>query len=60
MGDIPIQEQTRILLAAQERIRDYVHPAYRLFIDYFSELEAKAGIDDGSFYRLLGRLGTLL
>ena len=48
--DIPIQEQERILLAAQQRIRDYVHPAYGLFIDYFSKLEAKAGTDDGIWH----------
>ena len=37
----------RLLAAAEADITAYVHPAYQLFIDYFTQLQAKAGTDDG-------------
>jgi len=45
--DISADEQARLLAAAEADIKGYVHPAYQLFIDYFSQLQAKAGTDDG-------------
>lgn len=45
--DISAYEQARLLAAAEADIKGYVHPAYQLFIDYFSQLQAKAGTDDG-------------
>ncbi|EGM70627.1 hypothetical protein SOHN41_01383 [Shewanella sp. HN-41] len=45
--DISADEQARLLTAAEANIKDYVHPAYQLFIDYFIQLQAKAGTDDG-------------
>lgn len=45
--DISADEQARLLAAAEADIKGYVHPAYQLFIDYFSQLQAKAGMDDG-------------
>ncbi|MFT5236051.1 MAG: hypothetical protein ACI90A_001417, partial [Shewanella sp.] len=45
--DIPIKKQAELLALAEENIRDYVYPAYDLFIDYFSALADKAGTDDG-------------
>lgn len=50
VGDIPINEQARILQAAEQNIRDYVHPAYGVFIDYFSKLKGRAGSDDGMWH----------
>ncbi|QOL26482.1 DUF885 domain-containing protein [Thalassotalea sp. LPB0316] len=49
--NIPEKEQSRILASAKSNISDYVHPAYQLFIDYFTELAPKATTDDG-FWRL--------
>ncbi|WP_297896635.1 DUF885 family protein [Shewanella sp.] len=45
--DISADEQARLLAAAEANIKAYVHPAYQLFIDYFTQLQAKAGTDDG-------------
>lgn len=45
--DISADEQARLLAAAEANIKTYVHPAYQLFIDYFTQLQAKAGTDDG-------------
>lgn len=45
--DISADEQARLLAAAEVDIKGYVHPAYQLFIDYFTQLQAKAGTDDG-------------
>lgn len=45
--DISADEQARLLAAAEADIKGYVHPAYQLFIDYFTQLQAKAGTDDG-------------
>lgn len=48
--DIPIQKQAELLALAEDNIRDYVYPAYGLFIDYFSALADKAGTDDGMWH----------
>ncbi len=45
--DISADEQARLLAVAEADIKGYVHPAYQLFIDYFTQLQAKAGTDDG-------------
>lgn len=45
--DISADEQVRLLTAAQTNIKQFVHPAYQLFISYFTELQAKSGTDDG-------------
>ena len=55
-----------LLSQAEVQINETVYPAYDLFINYFSELEAKAGTDDGywhlpdgeAVYRLALRLFT--
>jgi uncharacterized protein (DUF885 family) len=39
-----------LLGRAELQINETVYPAYDLFINYFSELEAKAGIDDGYWH----------
>jgi len=44
---ISSDEQARLLSTAKTNIEAYVQPAYRLFIDYFTELQTKAGTDDG-------------
>ena len=40
-----------VLQRAEASIVEYVYPAYKLFINYFGELEAKAG-DDHGFWHL--------
>ncbi|MBW8182453.1 DUF885 domain-containing protein [Shewanella nanhaiensis] len=45
--EIPIKEQAELLAQAEENIREYVYPAYGLFIDYFAGIADKAGSDDG-------------
>lgn len=45
--DISTDEQARLLAAVEADIKGYVHPAYQLFIDYLTQLQAKAGTDDG-------------
>lgn len=45
--DISADEQARLLAAVEVDIKGSVHPAYQLFIDYFTQLQAKAGTDDG-------------
>ncbi|MEL4279448.1 MULTISPECIES: DUF885 domain-containing protein [Shewanella] len=44
---ISADEQARLLAEAKVNIESDVKPAYRLFIDYFTALQAKAGTDDG-------------
>lgn len=44
------EEKSKILATAEVNIQDYVHPAYQLFIDYFTKLEPKAGVDDGFWH----------
>lgn len=44
---ISADEQARLLAQAKANIESDVKPAYRLFIDYFTALQAKAGTDDG-------------
>ncbi|MFB2636581.1 DUF885 family protein [Shewanella bicestrii] len=44
---ISVNEQARLLAQAKANIESDVKPAYRLFIDYFTALQAKAGTDDG-------------
>lgn len=45
--DISADEQARLLAAAEADIKGYVHPAYQLFIDYCTQLQAKSGTNDG-------------
>ncbi|GGI81116.1 hypothetical protein GCM10007978_18710 [Shewanella hanedai] len=45
--DIPIKKQAELLGLAEDNIREYVYPAYGLFIDYFAALADKSGNDDG-------------
>jgi len=49
-ADIPTEKQAQILATAQSNIKNYVHPAYQLFIDYFTGLKDKAGSDDGLWH----------
>ena len=49
----PEAEKTRLLKEASAAITTAVYPAYQTFIDYFTQLQAKAGTDDG-FWRLPG------
>lgn len=51
IDDISEVEHARILASAKENISQFVHPAYQLFIDYFTTLAPKATTDDG-FWRL--------
>lgn len=44
-------EQQQLLAKAKSNIVTFVHPAYQLLIDYFTQLQAKATDDDG-FWRL--------
>ena len=44
---ISAEEQARLLAQAKANIESDVKPAYRLFIDYFTALQAKAGTNDG-------------
>ncbi len=43
--------QVELLTNAKANIAEYVHPAYKLLIDYFTELQSKATTDDG-YWRL--------
>jgi uncharacterized protein (DUF885 family) len=45
--DISADEQARLLAAVEADIKGSVHPGYQSFIDYFTQLQAKAGTDDG-------------
>lgn len=45
------EQQIQVLADVEAQMAKSVHPAYQLFIDYFSELRAKANTDDG-FWRL--------
>ncbi len=49
--DISEEEQRQLLAGAAANIKNYVHPAYQLFIDYFESIKDKATNDDG-FWRL--------
>ncbi|ESE40854.1 DUF885 domain-containing protein [Shewanella decolorationis] len=44
---ISADEQARLLAQAKANIESDVKPAYRLFIDYFTALQTKAGTNDG-------------
>jgi len=48
--DFPQEKQQQILASAESDIKNYVHPAYQLFIDYFTVLKDKAGNDDGFWH----------
>jgi uncharacterized protein (DUF885 family) len=48
--EIDDEEAARFLEEAEASIDATVYPAYDLFINYFSELEAKAGTDDGYWH----------
>ena len=50
-GNISDDEQAKLLAKAKNNIKDYVHPAYKSLIDYFTNLKSKATSDDG-FWRL--------
>ena len=50
-GNIEDAEQTKLLARAKENINDFVHPAYKLLIDYFTAIKYKATSDDG-YWRL--------
>lgn len=54
--DIPQEQQSKILATAEVNIKSYVHPAYQLFIDYFTQLKTKAGNDDGFWHLPQGDL----
>ena len=64
--DIDEADAEEFLAQAEESINAVVYPAYDSFVNYFSELEAKAGEDDGYWhlpngeaaYRLALRLFT--
>ncbi|MFT5635926.1 MAG: hypothetical protein ACI89T_001381, partial [Cognaticolwellia sp.] len=45
------EEQTQLLAKAKSNISTFVHPAYNLLINYFTNLQSKATDDDG-FWRL--------
>jgi uncharacterized protein (DUF885 family) len=44
-------EQAKLLARAKVNINDFVHPAYKLLIDYFTGIKGKATTDDG-YWRL--------
>ncbi len=48
--DIDDAEAEEILTQVETSINETVYPAYDSFINYFSELEAKAGQDDGYWH----------
>jgi len=48
--DIDEAQIEDLLSQAEAQINETVYPAYDLFINYFSELEAKAGNDDGYWH----------
>ncbi|MBA6391489.1 DUF885 domain-containing protein [Colwellia sp. BRX10-3] len=48
---ISTEEQTQLLAKAKSNISTFVHPAYNLLINYFTNLQSKATDDDG-FWRL--------
>lgn len=48
--DIDAEQAADIFEQAEAAINASVYPAYELFINYFSELEAKAGTDDGYWH----------
>ena len=50
-GNIEDADQTKLLARAKENINDFVHPAYKLLIDYFTAIKDKATSDDG-YWRL--------
>nr|WP_019026851.1 DUF885 domain-containing protein [Colwellia piezophila] len=50
-GNISDDEQAKLLAKAKSNIKDYVHPAYKSLIDYFTKIKPKATSDDG-FWRL--------
>jgi uncharacterized protein (DUF885 family) len=48
---IEATEQANLLARAKVNINDFVHPAYKLLIDYFTGIKEKATTDDG-YWRL--------
>ena len=48
--EITQEQQSQILASAAANITNYVHPAYQLFIDYFTQLKDKASNDDGFWH----------
>ena len=48
--EIDDEQAARILEQAEASINEMVYPAYDTFTNYFSELEAKAGTDDGYWH----------
>jgi uncharacterized protein (DUF885 family) len=48
--EIDAEQAARILEQAEASIDEMVYPAYDIFINYFSELETKAGTDDGYWH----------
>lgn len=51
--EFPDDQKATLLNDAKDAITASVYPAYQIFIDYFTALDAKAGTDDG-FWRLPG------
>lgn len=49
--DISAEQQAQLLADVESQMQASVHPAYKIFIDYFNALKAKATTDDG-FWRL--------
>jgi len=50
-SEISDESKIQLLATAEKNISQFVHPAYQLLIDYFTQLAAKTGNDDG-FWRL--------
>ncbi len=49
--EISLNQQVQILADIEVKMKESVHPAYQLLIDYFTQLKLKATTDDG-FWRL--------
>ncbi|MGB1200722.1 MAG: DUF885 domain-containing protein, partial [Cognaticolwellia aestuarii] len=49
-SEISGTDRNRLLALAEINITDNVYPAYQLLIDYFTQLKAKAGTDDGLWH----------
>lgn len=49
-GNISDDEQAKLLAKAKSNIKDYVHPAYKSLIDYFTNIKSKATNDDGFWH----------
>lgn len=46
-ADISEEQKTELLAKAAAEINQTVYPAYKMLIDYFTELKSKAGTEDG-------------